>query len=129
MVEAFVGISVPAPSPVAKRFWQRPGQGGIALSRMAFATQSPAGYLPFGGLLPRPPPEGLPGFLLGAFTGTGFLLVSMVSSIKAGFEPEAGREPNYLSIGIAKLVPGPRAGMPVAPGEGGRSCREQESFS
>lgn len=33
-------------------------------------------YFPFGGLFPRPPPEGMFGFLLGAFGGTGLAIRS-----------------------------------------------------
>ena len=36
--------------------------------------RSRTGYLVFGGLFPRPPPEGMPGFLLGALCGTGGLV-------------------------------------------------------
>jgi hypothetical protein len=42
----------------------------------------------FGGLFPRPPPEGLPGFLLGAFGGTGFV---MTISFNPGCRPDVGR--------------------------------------
>jgi hypothetical protein len=34
-------------------------------------------YLLFGGLFPRPSPEGLPGFLLGALRGTGVLVIGL----------------------------------------------------
>lgn len=43
----------------------------VNLIRTDHIFRSRTGYLFFGGLLPRPPPEGLPGFLLGALCGTG----------------------------------------------------------
>ena len=46
-------------------------------------------YLPFGGLLPRPPPEGWPGFLLGALCGTGF---AITFSINCALPATAERE-------------------------------------
>jgi hypothetical protein len=58
------------------------------------AVSSPS-YLLFGGLFPRPPPETLPGFLLGALGGAGVfagalggaLLVAIAVSLYAGCRP------------------------------------------
>ena len=46
--------------------------GRLSGARALFCSR--AGYLLFGGLFPRPPPDGIPGFLLGALCGTGVLV-------------------------------------------------------